>query len=73
MPEVGGSDHVQLSAALLRKKDLPEVYQEVVEFHRNPSKAIRFSVEVAHCNLLGIITNELKMGCSGESEITPIN
>ena len=55
MPEVGGSDHVQLSAALLRKKDLPEVYQEVVEFHRNPSKALLFPVEVALCHLVDII------------------
>ncbi|MGY8759892.1 MAG: hypothetical protein ACKVK9_02030 [Nitrospinaceae bacterium] len=73
MPEVGGSDHVQLGAVLLRKRDLPEVYQEVVEFHHNPSKAILFPVEVAHFHLVDIITNELKLGCSGESEITPIN
>ena len=55
MPEVGGSDHVQLSAALLRKKDLPEVYQEVVEFHHSLSKALLLPVEVALCHLVDII------------------
>ena len=73
MPEVWGSDHVQLGAALLRKRDLPKVYQKVVEFHHNPSKAILFPVEVAHFHLVDMIPNELKLGCSGESEITPIN
>jgi HD-like signal output (HDOD) protein len=71
MPEVGGSDQVQLGAALLRKMDLPEAYQEVVEFHHNPSKAIRFSVEVTHFHLVDFITNELKLGCSRENEIIP--
>ena len=69
---MGGGDHAQLSAALLRKWDLPEVYQEVVEFHHNPSKAILFPIEVDHFHLVDIITNELKLGCSEES-LTPLN
>jgi HD-like signal output (HDOD) protein len=72
VPEVGGSYHVQFGATLLRKSDLPEVYQEVVEFHHNPSKAILFPVEVDHFHLVDIITNELKLGCSEES-LTPLN
>jgi hypothetical protein len=43
----------------------------VLEFHHNPSKALPFPVEVAHCHLVDIITNALKLGCSGESEIIP--
>jgi hypothetical protein len=42
----------------------------VVEFHHNPSKALLFTVEVAHCHFEDIIANALKLGCSGESEIT---
>ncbi len=64
-------DHGQLGGALLRKWNLPEVYQEVVEFHHNPSHAILFPVEVAHCHLADIIANTLKLGCSGESENIP--
>ena len=66
-----GFDHAQLGAALLRKWGLPEVYLEVVEFHHNPSQALLFPVEVAHCHLADIIANALKLGCSGESEIIP--
>ena len=71
MPELGGGDHAQLSAALLRKWDLPEVYQEVVEFHHSLSKALLFPVEVALCHLVDIIANALKLVCSGESEVIP--
>ena len=42
-----------------------------MEFHHNPSKAHSFPVEVAHCHLVDIITNAIKLGCSGESEIIP--
>ena len=37
----------------------------------DPSKALPFPVEVAHCNLVDIIINAIKLGCSGESEIIP--
>lgn len=66
-----GFDHAQLGGALLRKWDLPEVYQEVVEFHHNPSHATLFPVEVAHCHLADIIASTLKLGCSGESQNIP--
>jgi HD-like signal output (HDOD) protein len=66
-----GFDHAQLGVALLRKWDLPEVCQEAVEFHHNPSNALLFSVEAAHYHLADIIANTFKMGCSGESEIIP--
>ena len=64
MPELGGGDHAQLSAALFRK-------QEVVEFHHSLSKALLFPVEVALCHLVDIIANALKLVCSGESEVIP--
>ena len=54
---MGGGDHAQLGAALLRK-------QEVVEFHHS----LLFPVEVAHCHLIDISANALKLGCSGEDE-----
>ena len=68
MPELGGGDHSRLSAALFRKWDLPEVYQEVVEFHHSLSKALLLPVEVALCHLVDIIANALKLVCSGKSE-----
>ncbi len=66
-----GFDHAQLGGALLRKWDLPKVHQEVVEFHHDPSGALLFPFEVAHCHLADIIANTLKLGCSGESAIVP--
>ena len=58
---VGGGDHAQLGTGLLRK-------HEVVEFHHSPSKALLFPVEVAHCHLVDISANALKLGFSGENE-----
>lgn len=66
-----GFDHAQLGGALLRKWDLPKVYQEVVEFHHDPRGALLFPLEVAQCHLADIIANTLKLGCSGESAIVP--
>jgi HD-like signal output (HDOD) protein len=66
-----GFDHAQLGGALLRKWNLPKVYQEVVEFHHDPSGALLFPFEVAHCHLADIIANTLNLGCSGESAIVP--
>jgi len=66
-----GFDHAQLGGALLRHWNLPEVYQEVVEYHHNPNQAPRFPDEVAHSHLADIIANTLKLGCSGESLIVP--
>ena len=71
MPELGGGNHAQLSAALLRKWDLSEVYQEVMEYHHSLSKALLFPVKVALCHLVDIIVNALKLVCSGESEVIP--
>lgn len=66
-----GFDHAQLGGALLKQWNLPEVYQEVVQYHHNPGKAPQFPDEVAHCHLADIIANTLKLGCSGESSIVP--
>jgi hypothetical protein len=66
-----GDDHAQLSAALLTKWDLSEVYKEVVEFHHCLSKALLFPVEVALCHLVDITANVLKLVCSGENEVIP--
>jgi hypothetical protein len=72
MPELGGGgDHAKFSAALLREWDLPEVYQEVVKFPHSLSKELLFPVEVVLCNFVDIIANELKLVCSGESEVIP--
>lgn len=66
-----GFDHAQLGGALLKKWNLPEVYQEVAEYHHNPDQALHFPGEVAHCHLADIIANTLKLGCSGESFFVP--
>ncbi len=66
-----GFDHAQLGGALLRKWKLPKIHQEVVAFHHDPSGALLFPSEVAHCHLADIIANTLKLGCSGESAIVP--
>ncbi len=66
-----GFDHAQLGGALLRKWDLPLIYQEVVEKHHNPNHAFLFPYETACCHLADIIANTLELGCSGESKIVP--
>jgi hypothetical protein len=48
----------------LRKLNLPEIYQEVVDFYLSSSNALLFS-------LVNIIAKALKIGCSGESEFIP--
>jgi hypothetical protein len=68
---VGEGDHSKFSAVLLRKWDLFEVYQEVVKFPHSLSKELLFPVEVALCHFVDIIANELKLVCSGESEVIP--
>ncbi len=66
-----GFDHAQLGGALLKQWNLPQVYQEVVEYHQNPTQAPHFSHEAAYCHLADIIANTLKLGCSGESLVVP--
>lgn len=66
-----GFDHAQLGGALLRKWNLPQVYQEVAEFHHDPNNAFLFPYEAAHCHLADSVANTLKLGCSGESAIIP--
>ena len=55
----------------MRKRDLPEVYQRVVEFHHSLIKALLFPVELALCHLVDIIANALKLVFSGESDVIP--
>ncbi len=64
-----GFNHAQAGGALLREWKLPQVYQEVAEYHPNPMQASLYQYETALCHLSDIIANTLKLGCSGESFI----
>jgi putative nucleotidyltransferase with HDIG domain len=66
-----GFDHAQVGGALLRKWNLPPVYQEVAEYHHFPTHASQFFYETSLCHLSDVIVNTLKLGCSGESFIVP--
>ena len=66
-----GFDHAQLGGVLLKKWNLPLIYQDVVKHHHNPNEASSFPYEAANCHLADIIANTLELGCSGESKIVP--
>ena len=66
-----GFDHAQVGGALLRKWNLPPVYQEVAEYHHFPTHASQFFYETSLCHLSDVIVNTLKLGCSGESFVVP--
>ena len=70
--ELLGFDHAELGGKLLENWNLPARLVESVRCHHQPSKAKNHIEEAAVVNLADGIAYSMKIGCSGESFLPPL-
>ena len=67
-----GYDHAQLGVQLMKQWNLPQILENNVLYHHNPSKAGQ-TVQATIIHLADIIANSLGIGSSGEKFIPALD
>lgn len=71
--EIMSFDYAQVGAELMREWQLPESLQEITEFHPEPEKASKFSLETAIIHIAQAITHNAMQEIPISSETLQIN
>ncbi|MDH5518378.1 MAG: HDOD domain-containing protein [Gammaproteobacteria bacterium] len=70
---VFGFDHSAVGAELMCQWGLPRPMYDAVCYHHKPSLSLNNSVDAAVIHVADIMVNALNIGCSGESDIPPMD
>ncbi|MDH5392854.1 MAG: HDOD domain-containing protein [Gammaproteobacteria bacterium] len=67
-----GFDHSAVGSELMHSWDLSRPMCEAVCYHHRPSLSLNYSKDAAIIHVADIMVNALNFGCSGESDIPPL-